>query len=99
VKPYGGHLPRIYTCCSRHDASRIDRTAEYRSSKRRERFRAANDIASQDAVDRLDDFDLEIPCCDSDCVACYGIDVLDALDAFPLPPLTAPLVALALEAA
>lgn len=67
--------------------------------KRRERFRAANDIASQDAVYRLDDFDLEIPCCDEDRAACYGIDAIDALDAFPLPPLTAPLVALALEAA
>ena len=67
--------------------------------KRRERFRAANDIASQDAVYRLDDFDLEIPCCDYDCEICYGIDAIDTRDGYPLPPLTAPLVALALEAA
>ena len=94
MKPYGGKTPSsCYTCCKAHSGP------AHMANKRRERFRAANDIASQDAVYRLDDFDLELPCCDEDCDVCYGIDATDALDAFPLPPLTAPLFALALEAA
>lgn len=68
------------------------------ANKRRERFRAANDIAL--AIDGISvHYDDDPPCCDYDCEVCYGIDAIDARDGFPLPPLTAPLVALALEAA
>lgn len=69
--------------------------------KRRERFRAVNDIVL--AINGVGvHYDDDPPCCDYDCEICYGIDAIDAIDArngFPLPPLTAPLVALALEAA
>jgi hypothetical protein len=63
--------------------------------KRRERFRAANDIAL--AIDGGPGFyDDDPPCCDYDCELCYGTDAIDRLGAFPLPPLTH---TLALEAA
>lgn len=96
MRPYGGHLPRICTCCSRHDASQIDRTAEYRASKRRERFRAANDAAqmaapSEDTYLCVGALDCRCACCDDD------QDGLDAFDWHPLTPLALPLLAVALR--
>ena len=97
MKPYGGKTPLSHlTCpaCAQHDREK------HRANKRAERRRAANDATRMEGhVDGYDEHDFGLPCCDGDCVACYSIDALDALDVFPLPPLTAPLVALALEAA
>ena len=95
MKPYGGKTPSsCYICCKAHSGP------AHMANKRRERFRAANDIASQDAVYRLEDYQICIGDLDCRCACCEDDqEGLDAFDANPLPPLTAPLVALALEAA
>lgn len=92
MKPYGGKTPLSHiACCAIHSRD-VDM-----ANKRAERRRAANDAAR--AEGHVDDFDNWCIC-----HMCTWPDLSDSRDfeedaAFNATPLTAPLVALALEAA